>query len=70
MQASRAQSSPPRVNRVARVTGSLLSNYKEIRRATLQLARPFSAEDQMLQSMAPGAHDLVLRNVYSRAARS
>jgi len=51
MQASRAQSSPPRVNRVARVTGSLLSNYKEIRRATLQLARPFSAEDQMLQSM-------------------
>src|SRR5260370_30665640 len=32
-------------------SSSLRSRYKEIRQTTLELTRPFSAEDQMLQSM-------------------
>lgn len=51
MEASRAQSALPKQSHVAAVPGSLLSRYQEIRRTTLQLAEPYSAEDQMLQSM-------------------
>ena len=32
-------------------SGSLLRRYQDIRRATLALTEPFSAEDQMMQSM-------------------
>lgn len=49
MEASRAQFSHPREAAVAR--SPLRLNYQQVRRTTLELTQPFSAEDQMLQSM-------------------
>jgi ergothioneine biosynthesis protein EgtB len=49
MEASRAQSFRSQIKSAADT--SLLGRYREIRRTSLALAEPFSAEDQLLQSM-------------------
>jgi len=51
MPASRAQSLQPEMPRAASATTPLLRRYQEIRRTTVELSQPFSAEDQVLQSM-------------------
>src|SRR5437016_6452794 len=50
MQASRAQSLQAAMPTASAAT-LLLRRYQEIRRTTIDLSRPFSAEDQVLQSM-------------------
>jgi ergothioneine biosynthesis protein EgtB len=51
MRASRAQSHQAEMPRAASATTPLLRRYQEIRKTTIELSQPFSAEDQVLQSM-------------------
>jgi ergothioneine biosynthesis protein EgtB len=51
MEASRAQTHYSQVPRAVTASPLLLRRYQEIRRTSVELSQPYSAEDQMLQSM-------------------
>ena len=51
MEASRAQTFQPYQSREETGSNPLARNYQQVRRTTIEIAQPFSAEDQMLQSM-------------------
>jgi len=51
MEASRAQAQYSKVPRGVTASSPLLSRYLEIRTTSVELSQPYSAEDQMLQSM-------------------
>ena len=51
MEASRAQTFQPYPSREEAGSNPLARTYQQIRRTTIEIAQPFSPEDQMLQSM-------------------